>query len=474
MKTIILKYVTKTKTGSFEYRRQVPVTLRERLGRYEFKKVLGLTETEAIKAWPSYNDWVERQITNARAPGQRATTIETIRTAMDDWREAMTRLRALGIDPTAPVYRQEEGPLIYDPDGMVRDAIIDDIARKYPLDTDGHPDVTSRVDAMMIAQLGAGGKAKRPQPSFVDASRLYVEMKVAGEIDERRKRNRVDRVVRFVRNALGKDPKLSELTRSDAREVVREMLDADLAPSTVDRNCNDIRAIIEFGIREFELEQQAVNHFRNIDIKGLKDVAKAPRDERNPFTEIQLRETRAYILKHAGPDLKLIWRLLEATGLRVSEATGLQVQDVVINCELPHLIIRFNDIRRLKNEASRRKVPLVGDALSAVKEALDAAADTRVGKHPLFEKYGRKGGGDAASAALMKNLRKVVVDPKVTVHSLRHNMQDRMIRAGVDAHDRCLILGHAVTGEANRYGSDEARLVATTKAMKLSMAGKPT
>ncbi|NEJ23188.1 hypothetical protein GR247_23845, partial [Rhizobium leguminosarum] len=91
---------------------------------------------------------------------------------------------------------------------------------------------------------------------------------------------------------------------------------------------------------------------------------------------------------------------------------------------------------------------------------------------PLFAKYGRKGGGDAASAALMKNVRKTVTDPKVTVHSLRHNMQDRMLRAGVDEHDRKLVLGHSVAGEANRYGSDEARLVATTRAMKQAL-GEP-
>jgi hypothetical protein len=74
LKTIILKYVTKTKTGSFEYRRQVPVSLRERLGRYEFKKVLGLSEPKAIKRWPSYNDgWSESKRT-PKAPASRAAT----------------------------------------------------------------------------------------------------------------------------------------------------------------------------------------------------------------------------------------------------------------------------------------------------------------------------------------------------------------------------------------------------------------
>ncbi|WP_237358356.1 tyrosine-type recombinase/integrase [Rhizobium sp. N731] len=455
--------MTMTKSGSFEYRRQVPAALRKRLGRYEFKKVLGFNESDAIKAWPAFHDWVEQELKNARAPAPRGATIEAIRTAMDDWREAIARLRALGIDPTAPVYREEEGPENHHPEGLVRDAMIEDIGKKYPLDAEGYPDVTSPIDTMMISLLGAGPKAKAPEPTFVDAARLYIATKVAGDANEKRKRLRVDRVIHFVTTALGKDPKLAELTRSDAREVVGEMLSSDLAPATVDRNCNDIRAIIEFGIREFELERRAINHFKNIDIKGLKDVGKADRDERNPFTAQQLKDARAFILKHATPELQLIWRLLEGTGLRVSEATGLEVKDAVVEGELPHLVIRFNSIRRLKNDASRRRVPLLGDALAAAKEALQAI--TVSGEAPLFPRYGRKGGGDAASAALMKNLRKVVPDPKVTVHSLRHSMQDRMIRAGISEHDRHLILGHAVNGEANRYGSDDARLLAVTRSM---------
>ncbi|MBO9102426.1 site-specific integrase, partial [Rhizobium sp. L74/93] len=110
-----------------------------------------------------------------------------------------------------------------------------------------------------------------------------------------------------------------------------------------------------------------------------------------------------------------------------------------------------------------------GDALDAAREALDGRSGST---EAVFSKYGKPGGGNVASAALMKNLRKVVKDPKVTVHSLRHTLQDRMIVAGISEHDRHIILGHSVTGEANRYGSKEARLVATTEAMRLLLPSK--
>ncbi|MEH7908708.1 tyrosine-type recombinase/integrase [Rhizobium laguerreae] len=453
MKTITLKYVTKTKAGRFEYRRQVPVALRELLGgRYEFKRVLGLTETAAIRAYPAYHEFVEKQLEEAKRPSPKVATIETIRTTMDDWRDAVARLKALGIDPTESIYSNP---------GEFTEA--DALAENWQ--------VRDKADSIAFGMLNSSGNAKPPEPTFVDAAKLYVKAKVDGEGDERRKKQRVERVTDIIKTTLGKDPKLADLTRAHAREVVAEMLSTGISPTTVDRYCNDIRAVISFGIREFELERRAINPFVRIDIKGLRATEKADRDERDPFTKEQLKSTRAYVLGHAGSELRWVWRLLEMTGLRVSEATGLEIQDVVTRGDLPHLDIRFNGIRRLKNKASIRKVPLVGDALTAALEALSAAAAAgRAGKPdaPLFSLYGRERGGDAASAALMKNVRKVVADPKVTVHSLRHNMQDRLIAKGVSEHDRHLILGHSRGGEADRYGSDEARLVATTKALKLS------
>ena len=83
----------------------------------------------------------------------------------------------------------------------------------------------------------------------------------------------------------------------------------------------------------------------------------------------------------------------------------------------------------------------------------------------LFPKYGRPGGGDAASGALRKHVRGVD-DPKVSTHSLRHNMKDRLRKAGVSKIDQDLILGHTMAGIGEAYGGDEARLEVAAAAMK--------
>ena len=52
----------------------------------KFKKVLGFTEIEAVKAWPAFHDIVEKELSAARLPAQQAATMDTVRTTMDHWR----------------------------------------------------------------------------------------------------------------------------------------------------------------------------------------------------------------------------------------------------------------------------------------------------------------------------------------------------------------------------------------------------
>jgi len=105
---------------------------------------------------------------------------------------------------------------------------------------------------------------------------------------------------------------------------------------------------------------------------------------------------------------------------------------------------------------------LLGDALKAAREAIAAAGSDKL----LFSAYCRDRGPDAASAALMKHVRACVTDKKITVHSLRHLMADRLRASGVSAADRELVLGHSSGKIGDNYGGDDARLKVATDAMK--------
>ena len=62
---------------------------------------------------------------------------------------------------------------------------------------------------------------------------------------------------------------------------------------------------------------------------------------------------------------------------------------------------------------------------------------------PLFPQYARPRGSDAASAMLMKRLRTQISDKKITMHSLRHRMKDKLRNTGCPEAISLAILGHS-------------------------------
>nr|WP_244734753.1 tyrosine-type recombinase/integrase [Mesorhizobium sp. 113-1-2] len=157
--------------------------------------------------------------------------------------------------------------------------------------------------------------------------------------------------------------------------------------------------------------------------------------------------------------------MLEGTGCRLAEVAGLRVTDVHLDHTIPHITVEWHDDRRIKNAVSRRNVPLIATALDNAKEAVKAAGDAAM----LFPAYGRPTGASSASAALGKHVRAVVSDTKVTTHSLRHLMKDRLRLAGVSKADQDIVLGHSSGSVGEDYGGADARLKVAERALKAAL-----
>jgi integrase len=131
-------------------------------------------------------------------------------------------------------------------------------------------------------------------------------------------------------------------------------------------------------------------------------------------------------------------------GSRVGEVSGLGIDDVFLDNEIPHVYFRDKPWRTLKNDESERRVPVVGVALDALRAAL-----TLPRKGPgLFEAYAKPRGNDSASAAVNKRL----VKWGLTSHSFRHAMTDRLREAGCPKDIRDAIQGHSSGDVADTYG----------------------
>lgn len=461
---LVLKHVERTASGSFQYRRRVPKAVAGIIGKAMFKRKLGDTEREALAAYPRFHAQVESEIADAKRR-LNPPTLSPTASEREAYAEALRRRADLIAAGASPDELAHEG---------------DSLADSYPQD-DWEPVGVPPVDRHTINLLRLGPERYRPpEPTLNDALKLYIEERLGGDDPDADQRPVMlaKRVVGAAVEALGRgDPLLSSLTREDARKVRNEMLDRfkatgrgrgeKVSPATVSRELSILAAVVNLAKVEFGLPDTFANPFHKLPVaRSAKGQGVKADDKRHPLPPDVLKEVRRRVLVGASPDLALVWRLIEGTGCRIAEVTGLLVADVDVTGEFPHIRIEANDARRLKTDASRRVVPLVGDALQAAKDALKLPREGLV----LFPKYGRSRGSDAASAALMKHIRRVTVDPRHVVHSLRHNMKDRLIVAEVSSLDQNLILGHALEGVGDRvYGGETAKLRATTRAMRKAL-----
>lgn len=451
---LVLKYARQTKAETWQYRRRIPAAVRNLLDQGEFKRFLGNTRAEAMKAYPKVDAEFERLVIEAI---RRASTSSKPDSPLEVHREAQ-RL--------ADRWRQQPvfigGHEVAGDDPIAADILREHHLSRLPVDPEtGDPVGGDEVQGRALGILSSGGRLPRPAPTLADAKRLYFQEKIKGDINETARKSRIDRVMGYLAHAIEDDRPLAKLTREDAREVRDYMIrDLDMKPATVRRYMNDIRALISFGITEFGL-RDAVNPFLRLSIK-IETVA---RDERSPIPDDVLKAIGNRLSAHAGADLWQIWRIVEGTGCRLGEVSGLLVSDVKLDASIPYIDLVNHPHRRLKTAGSVRRVPLVGAALKAATEAVDAAGEGRF----LFPRYGKVRGADTASASLMKHVRAITSDPKIVVHSLRHTMEDRLIRARVDEFDRNLVLGHSKGGMGERYGGPDARLEVALRAVKAAL-----
>lgn len=147
-----------------------------------------------------------------------------------------------------------------------------------------------------------------------------------------------------------------------------------------------------------------------------------------------------------------------ATGARMNEIAGLRMGEVSLGSNIPHIKLRFNSVRRLKNEPSIRDVPLVGEALDLLRDFVATRADAKPDE-PLFVRYGRDGGRDAISQVLNKIVDSSVSDdPKLIPNSTRHTMADRLDAVRCPESIKAAILGWS-SGQsirmADNYGTGD-------------------
>lgn len=440
---------------SFRYRRKVPEHLRDILGKREIAIPLGKSEQEALKHYAKAHAQAEKLLATAGLP-------QPTQTALDHFRAAQSQIEEWGMDPEWAGEGDPDSP--EDDEAFARSVTAEGIAAKYREYQSGAQQEFSPRDKALIQSLMSGSRAPRPAPTLEDARRLYAEEKINGD---KKKTQQLENIFKLIAPVVKLNRPLAELRRADAKNIRDCLLDGR-KPQSAQRYLNTVRSLVNHAIREYELTG-VTNPFDSLPVSKKED-ATPDKTKRDAFTEVELNSTRARVLSMARDDVQLIWRILENTGCRPAEVSGLRVEDVLLNHPIPHIVVEWHDARRIKTLSSRRKVPLLGDALEAAKEAVNAAGDGP----GLFSAYFREGGADSLSAALGRHVRACVARKEVVTYSLRHRIDSRLEVAKVQSYTIDRIMGHTSGKIGEVYGGEYADLLRAKEALEAALSPEIT
>lgn len=248
-------------------------------------------------------------------------------------------------------------------------------------------------------------------PTISEAKELYIQVK--GTNKSRAFSLSANRIVRYLISCHGNKP-VTDYKSTDAAQFRDWLAKRRLSKSSIHRAFSVIKAIVNLAISELGLECR--NVFSGIYLPEVDDAKKRLSVKGGTLKKIQAECMRQ------DDELRWLLGIISDTGMRLAEAAGLTIDDLVLDSAVPHVIVRKHQHRPLKTESSERLIPLVGVSLWAAE---------RVKRNTkgmfCFPRYNTKSitNSNSASAALNKWLKSLTQDDAV-IHGLRHGMRDRL------------------------------------------------
>ena len=207
-----------------------------------------------------------------------------------------------------------------------------------------------------------------------------------------------------------------------------------LRPTSLRRKAASIRAFYRFCYAEELIEA---------DVAALIDL---PRQMQRLPDTLDQREVESLLEATAGEGIidlrdRAFLELLYAAGLRVSEATGLDRQDLYAG----------GFVRVIGKGDKERLVPVGDVAVGAIERYLrerdrgrDAVEPARRGSEPLFTSVrGRRLDRMSAWRVLRGAATRAGLSARVTPHTLRHSFATHLLEGGADLRVVQELLGHA-------------------------------
>ena len=202
-----------------------------------------------------------------------------------------------------------------------------------------------------------------------------------------------------------------------------------VTPNTANRHIGNMRTLYE-EYYKYMGKHDVENPFRGFFFHG-KTYNKRP-----PFEDEWVRRKILVpgLFDKMRLELRVIVYVLIETGARISEICNLKPEDIRLEAEVPHIVIRPDRQKEVKAEKSERIIPLVGVALEAMKACPSG--------FPYYYDRSTLVSNNLNNAFKLRGL---FPTEKHKVYSFRHSFEDRMLVASLDYGLRCALIGHKNT-----------------------------
>jgi integrase len=227
--------------------------------------------------------------------------------------------------------------------------------------------------------------------------------------------------------------RLRDVTAPDVRRFVTSLADGDLSPGTVRKYVAPLRAMYATAVEDGLLQ---VDPTAKIRVNGRAGDA----DEEQVAKAMTLAEL-GRILSALPESWRLFFELLAHSGLRISEALGLDWSDVEFGKQ-PRLLIRRQHYRgttkRLKTSNGRRDLPLSPSMARRLWAVRPAGAEG-----PVFATGNGTRYGDRNVTRILEGVRDDAGLDWVSCHSFRHTCASLLIENGKTIRQVSEWLGHS-------------------------------
>ena len=208
--------------------------------------------------------------------------------------------------------------------------------------------------------------------------------------------------------------------------------------ATISRALASIKSLYIFAIQIHEIEENPIQN-----IKIDKAEKKLPQILTGKEVELLLEQPKPNDLK--GCRDKAMLEVLYATGIRVSELIGLNIDDV----SLPGSFIRCESGEKM------RIIPIYPEALQALREYIETVRPKMIAvptEHSLFVNVSGERMSRQGFWKIIKHYQeKAHIEKDITPHTLRHSFAAHLLENGADLRSIQQMLGHSDISSTQVY-----------------------